>query len=206
MRKMLNCFLGSVMLIGLLFPTTVSAAENGRSVCTNNLAEYTKEESSSEVQEDHEKIIFLDMLQEEGDVQVLGIRDGEVYCVEVVDVTELSDARADFKDGVKSKTFLYTKTNALGVKRNLLSVTTKVTWIKNKKITSFDCSHIIYDASIGVAWEPEYAAQTDLLWMRGLDVSWSVGDYEVIYFGCTLLTVDGKDTVQLTSSTGLERN
>ena len=28
MRKMLNYFLGSVMLIGLLFPTTVSAAEN----------------------------------------------------------------------------------------------------------------------------------------------------------------------------------
>lgn len=205
MRKMLNYFLGSVMLIGLLFPTTVSAAENERSVCKNNLAEYTEEESSSEVQENHEKIIFLDMLQEEGDVQVLGIRDGEVYCVEVVDVTELSDAQYGFKDGVDSKTFLYTKTNALGVTTKLMSVTATLKWIKNEKITSFDCSHIIYDSRIWASWEPEYAMQTDGVWMRGLDVLWDNGDYEVLYFMGALMTIDGKDTVDISSSTSLEQ-
>lgn len=201
MKKMLSCLVGSVILIGLLFPTTVSAAENECSVCSNNIAEYAEAEFSSEVQEDYEKIIFLDNLQKEGDVQVLGIWDGEVYCVEVVDVTELSDARLGLKDGVKSKTFLYTKTNALGIKTNLFAVTAKLTWLKNQKITSFDCSYDIYNSLIKLSWEAEYAMQTDGMWMRGLNVTWDNGSKEVIYFMGCLITIDGKDTVDISSST-----
>lgn len=204
MKKILNCFLGSVMLIGLLFPTTVSAAEDGDSVYTDNLAEYSEDEFSSEVQEDNKKIMFHDMLQEEGDVQVLGTRDGEVYCVELVDVTVLSDAQYGLRDGVESRTFLYTKTNALGVKTKLMSVNATLTWLKNQKITSFTCTHEIYNnLNIIASWVPGYVTQNDLIWIRELDVIWENGDSEILFFSGSLMTVDGKDTVDIDSSTSL---
>ncbi len=203
MKKMIKCFLCSVMLIGLLFPITVSAAENESSFCTNNIVEHVEDEFSSEAQEVNETIVNLDMLQEVGDVQILGTWNGEVYRVRVVDVTEyLATPYGLGDDTVKSKSFLYTKTNALGVETKLLGVTAKVTWIKNTKITSFDCSYIIYNALVWACWRPDYTIQTDTVCIRMLDVIWDNGESEVLQFSGTLGTVDGKDIVRIESSTG----
>lgn len=204
MKKMINCFLCSVMLIGLLFPITVSAAENESSFCTNNIAEHVEDEFSAKAQEANMRIVNLDMLQEVGDEQIIGIWNGEVYRVKVVDVTEYSATPYGIGDNtVKSKSFLYTKTNALGVETKLLGVTAKLRWIKNTKITSFDCSHIIYDSRVRASWRPDYTTQTDVLWTRMLDVIWENGQFEVLQFGGSLMTVDGKDFVDINSSTGL---
>lgn len=183
------------MFIGLLFPTTVFATENENiSNNASNIAIHSKDELLSEVKEDYDKIISLEMLQE-GDIRILGIWNEETYCVEVIDATEPSYSVYGSDDSVKSKTFLFTKENALGIKTNLMAVTAKLTWIKNVKITSFECNKTIYNSNVFASWEPEYFIQCDVTWGRGLNVTWDNGKSEYLCFIGTLNYLEGGEEV-----------
>lgn len=207
MKKFLNLFLCFAMLIGLSFSVKVSAAEKECLVSSDSVVDVTggtKDEVFSEVQEDYERIVSLNMLQE-GDVQVLGVWDGEVYCVEVVSVMEPPCIMYGLDNQVKTKTFLFTKTNVLGVKTKLMAVTATLKWIKNDKIISFECSKEVYNSLILASWEPGYISQTDGMWARVLNVVWENGNSESIYFIGGLMTIDGKDTVDISCSVSLEQ-
>lgn len=200
MKKILKYILCSAMFIGLFFPTTVSAAEKEDSSYMNKADKVTEcatDEFSSKIQESYEKIISFDMLQE-GDVHVLGIRNGEVYYVEVVNVTEPSYATYSLDDPVKTTTFLFTKTNILGIKTNLMAVTATLRWIRNEKITSFELREKIYNSSIYASWEPDYWTQTDTVWGRVLNVIWENGDAESLCFMGSIFYWEGEEHADIT--------
>ncbi len=199
MKKMLNYILCSAMFIGLFFSTTVSAAEKGDTGKLNNagnVTEHITNAVSPEIQDGFEKIKSLDMLQE-GDIRVLGTWNEEIYYVEVMDAAESSYSTYGFDDPVKSKTFLFTKENALGIKTNLMAVTAKLTWIRNGKITSFECSEEIYHPNVYASWEPGYFIQSDVIWGRGLNVTWDNGESEYLGFTGTVIYMEGKEKVSI---------
>lgn len=139
-----------------------------------------------------------------GDRQILGTWNGEVYYVEVTEVIEPPYAVYALGDQVKTKTFLFTKENIFGAEEKLFAVTATLKWIKNDKITSFVCSKEVYNSLVYTSWEPGYAIQTNGVWARVLNVIWENGESESIYFFGGLLTIDGKDTVDISCSLSLE--
>lgn len=85
----------------------------------------------------------------------------------------------------------------MGIKTNLMAVTAKLTWIRNGKITSFECSEEIYHPNVYASWEPGYFIQSDVIWGRGLNVTWNNGESEYLGFTGTVIYMEGKEKVSI---------
>lgn len=84
-------------------------------------AVYAGDELSAEMDGFYRHMLFDDTLQE-GEERVLGMLNGEKFCVRVTDVTESSPS-AYAATSTTSKVFTFYKENALGVKKDVLNVT-----------------------------------------------------------------------------------
>ncbi len=175
------CF---AILILLSFPVTVSAAED-------------KNEVPAELPEHYENTTSLDTLQL-GDKAVVGMLGEEKLWVEVVDDSESIYSTYGFGDSpVKTKTFLFTKENILGIETRLFSVTSTCRWIRYDKIVSFECKEKSLSSSVTCSWDwntienPTFCARTLKVTYSGLsteDIIFSAGldaENDTVYLNCS---------------------
>ncbi len=192
-----------ILLSGSITFPAVFASE---SMCTADIgteseaAVYTGGEFSAEMDEFCTHMMFGDTLQE-GEERVLGILDGEEFCVRVTDVTESSPS-AYAATSTTSKEFTFYTKNALGVKKDVLKVTSKCTWIKGSKIVNLECTYTKLVSNISCSWNDNYKKATDLLHTLGLDITYD-GKSGIVFFGASLsldkqtLTLDCSEDYEL---------
>lgn len=184
--KSIGALCSIVLLSGTVTSPTVFAAE---SMCTadtgtgSEAAVYAGDELSAEMDGFYRHMLFDDTLQE-GEERVLGMLNGEKFCVRVTDVTESSPS-AYAATSTTSKVFTFYKENALGVKKDVLKVTSECEWIKGSKIVNLTCTYTKLVSDISCSWNDKYNSATDLVHTLGLNVTYNGGS-GIIYFGANL--------------------
>lgn len=197
------CTLCSVILLSgtIAFPS-VFASESIDSASTSmgdGVTVYFDSEISAEMEEFCSYMILGDTLQE-GEERVLGTWNGEEFCVRVTDVTEKSYS-AYTSTSKDSAIFTFYKKNILGVKKDVLIVTSECTWIKGSKIISLKCTYDALVTDIACSWNDDYKMANDTLHTLGLDVTYD-GKAMIIFFGAGL-SLD-KQTLTLDCSADYE--
>ena len=171
--KKLKSLLKSVFCFAILsllsFPVTVSAAED--------------KNASGLTTVDYENMISLDTLQP-GDVLFLGMLGEEKLFVEIVDDSVYSTYGLG-DEPVRTKTFLFSKENVLGIKTRLFSVTSTCRWIRNEKIESFECTAKSLNSTVTCSWHRE-VIENPTFWARTLKVTYAGLNSEDIIFSAGL--------------------
>lgn len=176
------------------------ASESGETNTADASVTYTRDEITPEMEEFYTHLMSGDNLKE-GEERVLGIWNGEEFCVKVTDVTEFSYATYSSETTTSKEFTFYTK-NILGFKKDVLKVTSECTWVKGSKINNLHCTYTTYVSNISCSWNDNYKKATDTLHTLGLDVTYA-GKSGIIFFGASLsldkqtLTLDCSEDYEL---------
>lgn len=186
MLKSIGALCSIILLSGSIASPSVFASESMRSADTstvNEVVAYTNNELPAEMEEFYAHMMFDDTLQE-GEERVLGTLNGEEFCVRVTNITE-SSLSTYATTTTESKDFIFYKKNILGVKTDVLKVTSECTWIKGSKIVSLTCTYTKLVSDISCSWNDNYKMATDTLHMLGLDITYA-GESGIVFFGASL--------------------
>lgn len=157
--------------------------ESGEINTADATVTYTSDELSPEMEEFYTHMMSGDALKE-GEEHVLGTLNGEKFCVKVTDVTETSSATYS-SASTASKNFTFYTKNVLGIKKNVLKVTSKCTWTKGSKINNLNCSYTTLVSDISCSWNDNFTAVTDTFHTLGLDITYG-GKSGIVFFGASL--------------------
>lgn len=209
MSKKVNMLKGigvlcSVMLLSVSIASPpVFASENMQSESTSTTSEvnvYVSDEVPDEMEAFEEFCAHMmsgNTLQE-GEERVIGIFNGEKLYVRVTYVAESSSSAytAASEELTESAVYVFYTKNVLGVKKDVLNVTLKCTWIKGSKIINLNGTYTKLVTDIYCSWNDNYKSATDTFHTLGLDVTYN-GKSGIVFFSAISLDLQ---TLTLSSS------
>lgn len=207
--RLLGGSLGVSIFLGLSSTFTPVLAANNEyledTVIASEIIEGTSDELSPEELEMYEELLFTNKHQK-GDVIVLGELEGEMFCVEVTEVTE-GDGIQPLATGTIpvgetatiAEEYTFYRTTLFGGEDELFKVRAECTWISGSKIKEFSCTCTPLSSKVTCSWNNSYKKYSEVLCTLGLDFSYK-SKSGVVFFSANLdvartsATVDSSKT------------